>query len=117
MKGKGKSSEEGRHAHAQSPNRLFRLCEGANLGPHATEMRDASATAAAKGDALSPWAGAARRTGGTWAWPCLSQIARFARVGAVAAVDRACALHRMEGVRVMVVVDSHSMPLGHILYK
>ena len=78
------------------------VCDSANLGPHATEMR---ATAAAKGDALSPWAGAAD---GTWAWPCLSQIARFARVDAVAAVDRACALHRMEGsVRVMVVVDSH----------
>ena len=80
------------------------VCDSANLGPHATEMR---ATAAAEGDALSPWAGAAGAAGGTWAWPCLSQIARFARVGAVAAVDRACALHRMEGVRVMVVADSH----------
>ena len=34
------------------------VCDSANLGPHATEMR---ATAAAKGDALSPWAGAGGR--------------------------------------------------------
>ena len=83
------------------------VCDSANLGPHATEMR---APAAARGNALSPWAGAGAEdaAGGTWAWPCLSQIARFARVGAVAAVDRACALHRLEGsVRVMVVADSH----------